>query len=119
MVTKNWFSRSRDPKSSEIGVIGGHNLKIFEPRHIIYQKEALGPVIKKNGFRGHPRSLDPKLGPIGLIRGQNPRILILRQIKYQNKALGLIDKKNKGFQFASFRVKKDCSTNCLERSERL
>ena len=61
MVTKNWFSRSRDPKSSEIGVIGGHNLKIFEPRHIIYQKEALGPVIKKKIFRGHLRSSDLKL----------------------------------------------------------
>ena len=32
------------------GVIWGQNPKIFKPRQIIYQNEALGPVIKKKRF---------------------------------------------------------------------
>ena len=32
------------------GVIWGKNSKIFKPRQIIHQNEALGPVIKKKWF---------------------------------------------------------------------
>ena len=32
------------------GVIWGQNPNIFKPRQIIYQNEALGPVIKKKWF---------------------------------------------------------------------
>ena len=74
------------------GVIWGKNPNIFKPRQIIYQNEALGPVIKKSGFRGHPRSSDPKTGGIWGHSGQNPNIFKPRQITYQNEALGPVMK---------------------------
>ena len=41
-------------------LIGGI-LSHFKPRQIKYQNEALGPVIKEKGCRGHLRSSDPKI----------------------------------------------------------
>ena len=91
MITKKGFSRSLDPKLGVFGVIGGQNLKISEPRQIIYQIEALAHVVTKKRFT---RSIDPKLGVFGVIWGQNPKIFKPRQIIYQNEALGaLITKK--------------------------
>ena len=43
------------------GVIWGQNSKIFKPRQIIHQNEALGPVIKKEWLS---RSSDPGNGGI-------------------------------------------------------
>ena len=47
--------RSPDPKLGVFGVIWGQNPKIFKPRQIIYQNEALGALITKKWF---PRSLE-------------------------------------------------------------
>ena len=46
------------------GVVWGQNLKVFRPRQIMYQNEALGPVITKTGSRGRPSPHDPKFGVI-------------------------------------------------------
>ena len=46
------------------GVVWGQNLKVFKPRQIMHQNEALGPVITKTGSRGRPRPHDPKFGVI-------------------------------------------------------
>ena len=52
-LRKNGFrgqSRSPDPKFGVFGVIWGQNQKNSKPRKIIYQNDALDPVIKKKWF---------------------------------------------------------------------
>ena len=73
------------PTSGVFGVIWSQNLKIFKPRQIIHQNEALGLVITKNWSM---RSLDPKSGGIYGHLGSNTKIVKHRQIIYQNEALG-------------------------------
>ena len=52
------------PKLGVFGVIWGQNSNIFKPSQIIYQNEALGPVINIKWFS---ESSDPKLGSFGVI----------------------------------------------------
>ena len=52
------YPRSPAPKFGVFGVIWGQNQKIFKPRKIIYQNDALDPVIKKKWFT---RSSDLKI----------------------------------------------------------
>ena len=75
------------PNQGLFGVIWGQNSKLFKPRQIIYQNEAIGTMITKSGFRGHPRSSDPESEVFRVIWGQNPKIFKPRQIIYQNEAL--------------------------------
>ena len=47
VIKNKWFSRSSDPKITDIWGHGlGRNPNNFKPRQSIYQNEALGPFIK-------------------------------------------------------------------------
>ena len=53
----------------------------------------LVPLLRKKGFRGHPRSPAPKFGVFGVIWGQNPKIFKHRHLIHQNGALCPVVKK--------------------------